>query len=193
MTMFITFGCMFFLSALSEPLIYCMIGAKWYIASTYLPLICIVGSLYPLHAINLNMLQVQGRSDLFLGLEIIKKIINLGPLFVGVFVGVMPMLWTACLTGVIAYFLNSYYSGKFIGYSSWMQIRDVTPSACISAVTAMFVYLIKFLPFSFWIILPLQIILGVVLFFGLCKVSRLQEYAEIKEMLSPILSKFKIN
>ena len=72
-TMFITAVSMLALGAVSEPLLYCLIGPKWHEAATYLPLICIAGSMYPLHAINLNMLQVQGRSDLFLILEIIKK------------------------------------------------------------------------------------------------------------------------
>ena len=58
MTMFITALCMFFLSAISEPLLYCLIGPKWTQAAQFLPLICLSGSLYPLHAINLNMLQV---------------------------------------------------------------------------------------------------------------------------------------
>lgn len=53
------------LGAVAEPLIYCLIGPKWHEAATYLPLICISMSLYPLHAINLNMLQIQGRSDIF--------------------------------------------------------------------------------------------------------------------------------
>jgi len=72
-TMFVTAICMFFVGAVSEPLIFCLIGPKWHEAATYLPILCIGGSLYPLHAINLNMLQIQGRSDLYLGLEIVKK------------------------------------------------------------------------------------------------------------------------
>ena len=73
-TMFIYCICMFALGAVAEPLIYCLIGPKWHEAATYLPIICISMSLYPLHAINLNMLQVQGRSDIFLYLEIITKV-----------------------------------------------------------------------------------------------------------------------
>ena len=114
-TMFVTAIGMFFLGAISEPLLYCLIGPKWHDAALYLPLICISGSLYPLHAINLNMLQVQGRSDLFLGLEIVKKTIALGPLLIGAFVGIMPMLYTNLFTGMLCYFLNSYFSGTFIG------------------------------------------------------------------------------
>lgn len=126
-TMFLTFALMFALGAVSEPLLYCLIGPKWHEVATYLPMICLIGSLYPLHAINRNMLQVQGRSDLFLGLEIAKKIIGLAPLFIGVFVGIFPMLYTIVITSIISYFLNSYFSGKLLGYSSWMQLRDIAP------------------------------------------------------------------
>lgn len=191
MTMFITTVCMFFLGAISEPLIYCLIGSKWHEAASYLPLICIGGSLYPLHAINLNMLQVQGRSDLFLGLEIIKKIIGLCPLFVGAFVGILPMLYVNLLTGLISYFLNSYYTGKELGYSSWMQIKDVAPSYMLATVIALSVWFLKYLPISNWIILPIQILIAAIVFFSICKMTRLPEYDDAKKMMSPILIRFK--
>lgn len=190
-TMFITFALMFALGAVSEPLLYCLIGEKWHEAATYLPLICLVGSLYPLHAINLNMLQVQGRSDLFLGLEIIKKIIGLVPLFIGAFVGIFPMLYATVLTSIISYFLNSYFPGKLLGYTSWMQIKDITPSFALSLTMAVVVFLLKYLPISNWFILPIQIALGMALFMFLCKVTRIEEAKEIKDMINPILNKIK--
>lgn len=190
-TMFVTAICMFFMGAISEPLLHCLIGSKWHEAATYLPLICLAGSTYPLHAINLNMLQVQGRSDLFLGLEIIKKIIAIGPLMVGAFVGIIPMLWTNIITTVIAYFLNSYYSGKLIGYSSWMQIKDVAPSYGLATVVALSVWFLKYLPFSNWIILPLQIVIGIIVFFAVARLTKMSEYEEVKAMVMPIIRKIK--
>lgn len=182
-SMFITTVALFSLAAVSEPLIYCMIGPKWHEASTYLPLICITFSLYPLHAINLNMLQVQGRSDLFLGLEIIKRIISLAPLFVGAFVGIIPMLLVNMLVGIIAYFLNSYYSGRLLGYSSWMQLRDIAPSYALAIAIALSVWFLKYLPLSYWIILPLQIAVGTVVFFSICELFKMKEYKEITDIL----------
>lgn len=190
-TMFITAVGMFFLGAISEPLLYCLIGPKWHEAATYLPLICISGSLYPLHAINLNMLQVQGRSDLFLGLEIIKKIIALGPLLIGAFVGIMPMLYTNILTGIISYFLNSYYTGKFLGYSSWMQIKDVAPSYGIATLVAVSIYFLKYLPISNWMILPIQLVLGFFILIAVCQQIRMREFIEIKGIIQPYLKKIK--
>lgn len=190
-TMFITFALMFALGAVSEPLLYCLIGPKWHEAATYLPLICLVSSLYPLHSINLNMLQVQGRSDLFLGLEIIKKIIGLAPLFIGAFVGIFPMLYTTVITSIISYFLNSYFSGKLLGYSSWMQLRDIAPSFFISLTMAIVVYCLKFLPISNWVILPIQIVVGIIVFFFLCKITKIEEYKEVTNMIKPVLNKIK--
>lgn len=182
-SMFITTITLFSLGAVSEPLIYCMIGPKWHEASTYLPLICISSSLYPLHAINLNMLQIQGRSDLFLGLEVIKKIIGLAPLFIGAFIGIMPMLWTNIMTGIIAYFLNSHYSGRMLGYSSWMQLRDIAPSYALAIAIALPVWFLKYLPLSYWIVLPMQVLVGAFTFLAVCKVTKINEYSEILNIL----------
>lgn len=190
-TMFITTISMFFLGAISEPLLYCLIGPKWHEASVYLPLICLNGVLYPLHAINLNMLKVQGRSDLFLGLEIIKKVIALGPLFVGAIIGIIPMLYTSIVVGVISYFLNSYYSGRLLGYSSWMQIKDISPSFGLATILSILVYFIKYLPMSEWIILPLQIFIGVIAFLVLNKIFVLQEYKEITTIVEPFIKKYR--
>lgn len=186
-TMFITAISMFFLGAIAEPLIYCMIGSKWHEAATYLPLICITGSTYPLHAMNLNMLQVQGRSDLFLGLEVIKKIIGIGPLAVCIFYGIMPMLYTSIITSIIAYFLNSYYSGKLIGYSSWMQIKDFAPSYGVAILVALSVYFLKFLPVTYWVVLPLQLIVGAAAFFLITR--KMEEYQTLLGIVRPYWKK----
>ena len=186
-TMFVTAVSLLFLGAISEPLLYCLIGPKWHDASTYLPLICIAGSLYPLQAINLNMLQVQGRSDLFLGLEIIKKVIGVVPLVVCIYYGVMPMLYVNLVTGVVSYFLNSYFPGQLLGYSSWMQLKDIAPSYGLASLIAVSVYFMKYIHISNWIILPMQIVLGVCIFILICEKTKMAEYEELKSILKPYL------
>lgn len=188
-TMFVTSVSMLLLGAISEPLLYCLIGSKWHEAATYLPLICISGTLYPLHAINLNMLQVQGRSDLFLRLEIVKKLIAIVPLFIGALIGIIPMLISHLFTGVIAFFLNSHYSGRILGYTSLMQLKDITPSYMLSAIVALPVFFLKFVPISNWLILPVQIFVGVGLFFVLCHIKQFEEYKETKELVKPFVDK----
>ena len=128
---------------------------------------------------------------MFLFLEIIKKIIGLAPLFVGAFVGIFPMLYTSIGTSIISYFLNSSFSGKMLGYTSWKQLKDIAPSFFIAMIMAVIVYVMKFLPLSNWIILPIQIVVGVAVLLGLCKLTKIKEYDEAKELVMPILNKFK--
>jgi len=191
LSMFLSVIPMFFLGAVAEPLLYCLIGPKWYEAATYLPLICIAGSTYPLQSLNLNMLEVQGRSDLFLGLEIIKKIIALFPLYVGAVYGVMEMLVVTLIATIIAFFLNSHYSGKQIGYSSWMQIKDVAPIYRIGIIFSVIVFSMKYLPVSNWIILPCQLVCGSLLIIFLCKLFKVEELKETFSIIKSLLIKFK--
>lgn len=193
MTMFITATCMFSLGAISTPLLYCLIGEKWLEAAKYLPLICLSMSLYPLNAINLNMLQVQGRSDLFLYIEIIKKVITLFPLVVGACVGIIPMLYTNVIIGIIAFFLNSYYSGRLLGYTSWMQIRDIAPSFFLATIIAVSIWFFKYIPISYWVILPIQIIVGVAVFLISVRIMDVDEYNELKRMVKPLLNKIRFH
>lgn len=190
LSMFISAIAMFFLGAISEPLLYCMIGPKWHEASIYLPLICISASTYPLHALNLNMLEIQGRSDLFLGLEIIKKIIGIGPFLVGAFVGIIPMLYTNLLMTFIAFLLNSHYSGKMIGYNSWMQLKDVAPSYSMAFVVGMSVYFLKYLPITNWLILPLQGVVGLFVFILVGRISQVEEYYVLLNIVRTLIKKY---
>lgn len=188
-TMFVTVVCMFFMGAVAEPLIYCLVGPKWHIAATFLPLICIYRSMYPLQAINLNMLKVLGRTDIFLYLEIVKKVVLLIPLFIGAFVGIYWMLIASIGTSIIAFFLNSYYSGRDLGYTSWMQLKDVAPSYGIGVGVALFVYFLKYLPISYWISLPIQLAFGAGVFFLVCETTKLTEYLEVKGIITSYINK----
>ena len=190
-TMFVTAITMISLGAVAEPLIYCLIGSQWDIAATFLPLICVSMSLYPLHAINLNMLQVQGRTDIFLYLEILKKIIAVVPICLGIFVNIYWMLIGTIITGIISFFLNSYYTGRKLGYSSWMQLKDIAPSYAIAAIVAFSVYFLKYLPLSNWIILPMQVCVGISVFFYISEKIQLEEYLEVKTISKQYFSKFR--
>ena len=190
-SMFITAILMLSMGAVAEPLIYCLIGPQWHQAATFLPLICISMSLYPLHAINLNMLQVQGRTDIFLYLEVIKKVLAIGPICLGIFISIYWMLIGTIITGIISFFLNSYYTGKRLGYSSWMQLKDVAPSYGMAFIVALSVYFLKYLPISNWIILPMQLFIGTAVLLFICKLTALPEYVEVKGILLNSLKRRK--
>ena len=130
------------------------------------------------------MLQVQGRTDIFLYLEIVKKVLSIGPICLGIFVNIYWMLIGTILTGVISFFLNSYYTGKRLGYSSWAQLKDVAPSYVVALAIALSVYFLKFLPLSNWIILPMQLLIGTTVFFIICEKTSMEEYKEVKTILT---------
>ena len=101
------------------------------------------------------------------------------------------MLLGTVISGVIAFFLNSYYTGKKLGYSSWMQLKDIAPSYGIAFLIAFSVYFFKFLPISDWIIFPIQICVGIIVFFLVCEKTNLEEYVEVKAMATQYLSKLR--
>lgn len=190
-TMFVTAVCMISLGAVSEPLIYTLIGTKWHEAATYLPLICISMSLYPLHAINLNILQVLGRSDIFLYLEILKKIVGIVPIVIGIFCGIYYMLLASILTGVISLYLNTWYTGKTLNYSFWKQLRDITPSYFTALVIALAVYFLKYLSLPYYVVLMLQIIVGIVACITISEIFKFDEYKELKIIVIKVVNRKK--
>ena len=182
-TMLITFACMLGLAAVAKPLIIILIGEKWLPAVYFLQIICFSGMLYPLHAINLNILQVKGRSDLFLKLEIIKKIIAVGPIVIGIFCGIEYMLWGSVITSFIAYFLNSYYSASLIDYPTGKQIKDILPAFVVSLVVAFVMWGLSHWNIPVYALLFIQISVGVFLALIIYEKLHLDEYLEIKQLV----------
>lgn len=182
-TMFLSFVGMLSLAACAKPLIYVLIGEKWALAATYIPILCFNFMLYPVRAINTNMLQVKGRSDKLLILEIIKKVIAIGPLLLGVFVSIYWMLWGSVISGVIGYILNSSFSGKFIKYTTWQQFLDILPSFVFGSIVSACMYCVIFLDFSSIVTLIIQIVVGVLMIFVLGEITKLEPYLELKEIV----------
>lgn len=188
-TMLPTFVLMLGMASCAESMIYVLIGEQWLDCVPLLQIICTYGMLYPLHALNLNMLQVQGRSDLFLKLEIIKKIIGVGPLLLGIFVNIYWMLAGTFVTSIISYYLNAYYSGPFLNYSIKEQVKDILPSFWVALTMAVPVYAMSFIPLNPFVLLPLQIVAGAMITITICEVTKLSEYLELKGIVLPIINK----
>lgn len=183
-TMLITFVFMLGMAAIAKPMILTLIGEQWLPSVIYLQMLCFVGMFYPLHALNLNMLKVQGRSDLFLRLEIIKKILAIPVIIIGIIYGIKIMILGMLINTIIAYFLNSYWSGKFIGYSSFEQIKDIAPSFILAFTMAVIVYIIgNIIDLSDIWTLVTQIITGAVLTIILAEIFKLNSYLTLKEII----------
>ncbi|WP_321438080.1 lipopolysaccharide biosynthesis protein [uncultured Bacteroides sp.] len=188
-TMLVTFACMLGLAAIAKPLVLVLIGSKWLQCVSYLQIICFAGMLYPLHAINLNILQVKGRSDLFLKLEVLKKIIGVVPIVLGIFYGIKCMLWGSVFTSFFAYFLNAYYSADLIDYPSLIQIKDILPTFIISCIVAAFMWSLSLLGMANWITLIAQCLSGIILALIIYEKLKLKEYLEIKQIVHSMKKK----
>jgi len=191
-TMFITFILMLGMAASAESIIITLIGEIWRPSILYLQMLCFVGMLYPLQALNLNMLQVQGRSDLFLKLEIIKKLLALPTIIIGIIWGIKIMITGMLINSLIAYFLNSYWSGRFIGYSFKEQVGDVLPSFCLSLVMAVIIYVIGiYIPFNPLWTLVIQISAGAIFIITYCEITKYKDYIFVKGLVLEKINNYK--
>lgn len=182
-TMLLSFVGMLSLAACAKPLIYVLVGEKWAIAAEYLPIICFNMMLYPIRAINTNMLQVLGRTDQLLVLEIIKKLFGLFPLFLGVYVGILWMLWGNVFVGIIGFILNSAFSGRRIKYSLWQQVVDILPSLIFGVIVALSVFSVSYFGLSYMVTLVIQVFVGILMIFLLGEMTQMESYLELKNIL----------
>lgn len=160
-TMLISFFVAFWLSAVSLPLIKGLIGEKWIPAAYFLQVICLAGAFYPLHALNQNILQIKQKMHLYLALEITKKIILAVTIVAGILccnlyhdggaAGMKVLLWGMVVAAVLVFFINAYFSGKYINYPVIRQAMDILPSFFVSFadalltgfLSALFIYISK--------------------------------------------------
>jgi len=182
-TMMITFALMLGLAAVAKPMIVILIGESWLPCVPYLQLMCFSTMLYPMQAMNLNIITISGRSDLFLKLEIIKKTIYIPLIFIAIYFGVEALLIGMIINSIIAYFLNSYYSAKMIDYSSKSQLIDILPMFSVSLIVSLIVWSITFIGWNNWITIILQVVIATALTFGTYEIMKQENYLEMKEIV----------
>ena len=124
---FITCPLMFGAAAIAYPMFDLVLGKDWMSAVPYFQILCLSSIFYPIHAFNLNIFKVYGRSELFLKLEIAKKLIIVVGLLIGFQFGIMGLVWSSVICNYIALFVNTYYSADMINYSGKQQFLDMLP------------------------------------------------------------------
>ncbi len=177
-TVFLVFPIMIGMAALASPLVIALVTDKWAPCVPYLQVICLASMWYPVHAINLNLLQVKGRSDLFLRLEIIKKTIVTIAIFVCVPFGIMGICIGSVCTSLICLGINTYYTGKLIHVGFSRQMMDMTPTLLNSLTMGTIVYL-AVMPFNNdFIKLAIGIPLGMIVYLSIAKLFQMPELQE---------------
>lgn len=183
---FIIFPLMIGLSAVAKPLTFVTIGEKWDFSASLLQIICFSMMWYPVHSLNLNLLQIKGRSDLFLKLEIIKKIMGISILCISIPLGIVAMCYFNILTSLIALFINTYYTGKLINVGYLKQMRDIAPTLLLSMVMwGAVLFIIQYIP-NKYIQLPVGILIGAAIYLSGAYLLKFQELKEVFVMYNDL-------
>ena len=164
---YIIFPLMVGLAVVASPLIRIVLTEKWDGCVLYLQIICLALMWYPVHAINLNLLEVKGRSDLFLRLEIIKRAVGVVIMIITIPMGVLAMCWGMVISSLISLFLNTHYTGKLIKVGYLVQMRDLLPILCVSCVMGGVSFLVVNSVSMEWLSLLLGVVVGGVLYLTL--------------------------
>lgn len=180
---FVVFPLMVGLAALSEPVIELVLGEQWLPAVPLLQVLCFSMMWYPIHAINLNLLQVKGRSDLFLRLEIIKKVVGVIILIITIPYGVIAMCVGGIFSSIFCLAINTFYTGKLIGVGFIKQMEDLMPILLQSLVMGGFVFFIAAYLSSAYIKVILGILVGVLVYIAYSYLAKRKEYELIKGLI----------
>lgn len=175
----------------AEPIIQLVLTEKWLPCVPYLRIFCITYMFYPIHTANLNAIKAMGRSDMFLELEIAKKIVGIFLLILTMNFGVMAMAYSLLVGSVLNQIINSWPNRKLLFYGYTEQIKDILPSILLAVGMGICVYFVGFIHLPTIIVLILQICLGAVIFIGLSALLRFEEFTYIINLILGFVNRYK--
>lgn len=186
---FVLFPLMVGLAVVSTPLIRLILTEKWLPCVPYLQVICIQFMLQPIQTANLQAIKALGRSDLFLKLEIIKKIVGILSILMVMRMGVMAIAVTEVLYSVYASVINASPNKKMLGYGYKAQIIDIFPAVSLSLVMGIIVNLYNYLQCPDIMILVLQVITGAIIYMASAYIFKIESFSYILNMIKEYIKK----
>ena len=186
------FPMMFGLAAVAETVVKVLLKENWLGCVPFMQLLCIVYALYPINTANLQVIKALGKSDYFLKLEIIKKVIGLFALIVTLPFGVLQMAIGQVLVAILSTFINAFPNRKLLNYNYFEQIKDLFPSLIISIIMFIIVYSFNFINLNMYILLIIQILVGVIIYFGLAYIFKLESLNYMIEILKSFSKKKEV-
>ncbi len=182
---FIVFPLMTGMAALARPMIIFILTEKWEASVILLQILCFSLMWYPIHAINLNLIQVKGRSDWFLKLEVIKKIVGVSVLVITIPLGLIPMVIGGVFTSISCLVINAHYTGKLINLGFWKQMNDIFPIFFLSLVMSAIVWgSVSFISVN---VLKLVVgaLVGIVFYLAIAKILKMDELNDLMSLIKP--------
>lgn len=180
---FVIFPIMLMLSALARPLVITMITEKWEHSIIFLQIMCFSMMWYPIHAINLNLLMVKGRSDLFFRLEIIKKITGISILLITLPMGLVPFCYGGIFSSMVALIINTYYTGKLIHIGYIKQMKDLLPIFSLSMFVWIVIHISNYFISNYIVQLIVGGSVGLIVYLGFAFLFRFDELNDVKYLL----------
>jgi len=175
---YVNFFIMVFLLAASDNIIPLIFGDKWIPSIPFFKILCVAGMLHPIHLINLNILQVKGRSDLFLKLEILKKIFFTILIIIILLLklNIYYLIWAYAVNSFVSLYINTIYSKNIIQFSFKEQIIGILPFFIVSIIMGLLVYFLGIIiPFEIHYKIFLQIIIGIGIYYIFSKLLKFEE------------------
>lgn len=176
LTSYLMWPAMMGLAVCAVPMISLLVTDKWLFAVRYLRIFCITYGFYPIHTANLNAIRALGRSDIFLKLEIVKKIVSFIIIISSMWFGVYVMALSTIVGSVLSQIINSWPNKKLLNYSYIDQIKDILPSFLLSLAMAVIIFPVQCIGLSNILTLMIQIPLGVAVYVIGSKLFRLDSY-----------------
>lgn len=171
------------LAGCAKTLVSLILTDEWLPCVPFLRIFCITYMFWPVHSANLNAIKAMGRSDLYLRLEILKKIIGIGLLLCTVKISVMAMACSLLISSFASQVINSYPNGKLLNYRYLEQLRDILPSILLAVVMAVAVGTVQFWGYGNVLTLCIQIPLGVVIYVAGSAVFRMESFRYLLNMI----------
>lgn len=173
----------------AEPIVKLLLTEKWLPCVPYLRFFCFTYMFWPIHTANLNAIKAMGRSDFFLKLEIIKKVMGLALLLFTMRISVMAMAYSLIVSGILSQIINSWPNWKLLNYNYFEQLRDILPSIIIAVGMGICVYFISFIPMPTIVTLLIQIVIGAVIYIGVSAALKLEEFEYLFGMIKSFLKR----
>jgi O-antigen/teichoic acid export membrane protein len=167
----------------AEPIVRLVLTDKWLFCVPFLRIFCITYMFYPIHTANLNAIKAMGRSDLFLKLEIAKKVVGMTLLLSTMWFGVMAMAYSLLISSVLSQIINAWPNRKLVNYGYLEQLKDILPGIALAVFMGCCVSVISMLNLSNVVTLLIQIPLGAVIYIVASAVLHLESYEYLMEMI----------
>ena len=190
---FIMMPIMVGLAVCAKPLVSVVLTDKWLPCVPFLRIFCFTYAFYPIHTANLNAIKALGRSDLFLKLEIIKKVVGIIALLSTMWISVMAMAYSLLVTSVLSQIINSWPNKKLMNYSYLEQLRDLSPQILLSLSMGVLVFCVQFLGLSNLLTLLIQVPLGAVVYISCSKLLHIDSFEYIVDTVKGFLKKRREN